>query len=128
MKLRLQSNALRLRLNQTGVIRFQATGHLEAALPCPGGGSLRWILEASDAVAQPQASYGPAGLLVLVPSVTSRAWAVSSAVGIYSAAGAPGPSIAIEKDFQCLHDPATGARDDADSFPNPAALASSDKP
>jgi len=122
VKLRLQGNSLRLRLSQKDVARFHDTGRVDAVLAFPGGASLTWTLEATDAVQAATAIHANGEIRVRVPSAIASAWAASNDVGIYSAAGAE-PAIAIEKDFQCLHnDPSAPPRDDADAYPNPAAL------
>lgn len=124
MKLRLLGNALRLRLSQSEVAKFRQAGRVGETMQFPGGTTLGWRLLADEGVSTLQARFENGEIQVLVPSAVATDWADSGQVGLYSPEGAA-IAITIEKDFQCLHDPGTGRRDDADSFPNPAAASHS---
>ena len=116
MKLRLQGNALRLRLSRSEVERFHQTGRVEEAMQFPGGAALTWSLQSSSSVVAPQVLYKDSSIHVLVPATQASLWALSNEVGIYCPADSASPALSIEKDFQCLHEAPS-----LDAFPNPAS-------
>lgn len=115
MKLRIQGKSLRLRLNQIEVARLGERGRVEETVEFGNGSSLTYALEASTNAAAPQAVYREGSLLIQVPNADAQDWVQSDRVAI--SGGGP-ISIAVEKDFQCLHAP-NGP--DPEAFPNPAA-------
>jgi hypothetical protein len=93
MKLRIRQNSLRLRLNRSDVEQFRNTGICAGVLRFGPGSQLTYTLE------------------------TSSRWTVIS----LQHADESGPSVLIEKDFQCLNCEGRNRSEDADSFPNPLA-------
>jgi hypothetical protein len=58
---------------------------------------------------------------VRLPLDMAEEWAGSDRISLsLNRAGDSGPSLLIEKDFQCLHREERNPADDADAFPNPA--------
>lgn len=113
MKLRIQGNALRLRLNQTEVAQFSKMGCFEDAIEFSPGVSLTYALESSGSIQSPKAIYKDGCLRIQVPRQEGIEWATTDRTGI---SGGDAVSITVEKDFQCLH--GEGAHDPA-AFPNP---------
>ncbi len=118
MKLRIQGNALRLRLNQTEVAQFSKMGFYEDAIEFSPGARLTYALESSSGVSALRAIYRDGSLRIQVPHKAGLEWATSEQTGI---SGGDHLSITIEKDFQCLH--GDGARD-PEAYPNPLKEAS----
>ena len=71
----------------------------------------------ADAAAPFVADFREGTIEVRLPLAEVRQWADSAAEGLYGRAGAV--DIAVEKDFECLHQP--GGGEEAEAFPNPAA-------
>jgi len=123
MKLRLQSNSIRLRLKRKEVEQLAATGRVEEqiAFGPKRDDVLRYVLETSVTISVPQAHYQDRLIIVQVPKSTLTHWASSDQVGI-EAAQALGEQgelhVLIEKDFACLNGP---EEQNIDTFPNPLA-------
>ena len=113
MKLRIQGNALRLRLNQAEVAQFSKTGCYEDAIEFSPGVRLTYALEASTSIQSPRAIFQNACLRIQVPRQSGLEWATTDRTGI---SGGEQVSITVEKDFQCLH--GVGAHD-PQAYPNP---------
>lgn len=125
MKLRIQGNSLRLRVSKSELSKFVETGHIQETVYFgPEQGSELTYTLARDGN-QPgldvEASAGQ--VKVVVPAEVARTWADSEQVGINGNVdlGARGKlSILIEKDFACID---RSADENADTFPNPHAVA-----
>jgi hypothetical protein len=123
MKLRLQSNSIRLRLKRGEVDQLAKTHRVEEKIVMGQGpsGTFHYILEASHDISSPQAHLKDRGLLVRIPVETVARWAAGPEVGIEAKLPA-GDSlelqVLIEKDFACLNGPET---ENVDTFPNPLA-------
>ena len=125
MKLRIQGNSLRLRISKSELARFTETGRIEETVyfgPEPGS-ELTYILarDGDGAGLDVEASAGR--VKVLVPVGVARGWAESDQVSIDGVVdiGARGRlTILIEKDFACVD---RRDEENADTFPNPAAMA-----
>jgi hypothetical protein len=121
MKLRLQGNSLRLRLNQAEVAQFSKTGYLEESIEFGTGATLCYLLEACLKVTSPQAVFQNGELRVQIPCKTATEWATTDQVGISSEQALTNGkqlSILIEKDFKCIH----SDEPDSDAYPNPMEL------
>jgi len=121
VKLRIHGNSLRLRLNRTDIEIFQQTGIREEQVRFDSGACLIYALEAATVTAI-ESEFSGNAIWVRVPVQMARAWATSDQVSL--SADSPtdnGPSVLIEKDFQCLHREGENEQDDADAFPNPEA-------
>lgn len=111
MKVRLQGDSVRLRLNRSEVATLQAGGSVESTTRFLSGGQLRIQLQpGSDWQAQLD---GSGTLRISAPALSG--WAATDAEGLYDPTG----NIAIEKDFACLHRDAAA---NEGTYPNPAAL------
>jgi hypothetical protein len=113
MKLRIQGNALRLRLNQAEVAQFSKTGFFEDSIEFSPGARLTYALESSSSISAPKAVYREGSLRIQVPRHAGLEWATTDKTGI---SGGEQLTITVEKDFQCLH--GDGAHDPK-AFPNP---------
>ncbi len=123
MKLRMQSNSVRLRLKQSEVEQLVKTGCVEEKISFGEGsaGVFHYVLESSHAVSAPRAVLKNDGLLVQVPADTVSHWASSDEVGIDASQPVGREEalrVLIEKDFACLND---SDKQNADKFPNPLA-------
>jgi hypothetical protein len=119
MKLRIQGNSLRLRLNQAEVSQFSKTGFLEDSIQFAPGASFAYALESLSSLSAPKALYANGWLRIQVPGTEANDWVRSDRVGISGEQALESGkrlSILIEKDFQCLH--GEDARD-PNAFPNP---------
>ena len=122
MKLRLQSNSIRLRLKRGEVERLEKTGCVEEKIIMGNGidDVFHYVLESSHAVSTPQACLRKNGILVQVPVEAVSRWASGKDVGIEAMlpAGDRQLQVLIEKDFACLNGP---EEQNVDTFPNPLA-------
>ena len=113
MKLRFQSNSLRLRLSQSEVARLADTGKVEELIAFAPGQKFSYSIE-SRPVAALAATLDGSHIRVLLPEDLSKAWIESDQTGIEG--GNDSLRVLVEKDFQCLH---RASSEDADAFPNP---------
>ena len=116
MKLRIDGDAIRFRLNRRDVETFARTGRAEASVHFPGS-TLRYVLESDDTAQAMTAEYEPGLIRVRVPAGLGAHWAGSDDVAMESEQAQL--HILIEKDFQCLHK-GEDARD-PNAYPNPVA-------
>ncbi len=119
MKLRIQGNSLRLRLNQSEVAQFSKTGFVEDSIQFAPGAHFAYTLESMSSLSAPQAHFANGSLSIRVPGADANDWVRSDRVGISGdqpLESGKRLSILIEKDFQCLH--GDEARD-PDAYPNP---------
>ena len=110
MKLRLQGNSIRLRLNRNDVAEFAQAGRIQNTVDFGQGVFFAYALEISKA-GEPRAFLEGNTLRIALPEKDAQDWARSDRVSISSRDQQL--SILVEKDFQCLHEP------DPDAFPNP---------
>ena len=113
MKIRFQDNAIRLRLKQEEVASLSHGAPLAASTRFFEGELHVEVRPEGDAIHA--AIFGNV-ITICVPFDQAAAWAESNDEGLYAEKGFT--TIAIEKDFACLHK--TGD-DNIDTFPNPAA-------
>jgi|KBSMisStandDraft_5_1062788.scaffolds.fasta_scaffold118683_3 hypothetical protein len=122
MKLRLQSNSVRLRLKRSEVEQFARTGRVEEKITFGegAGNSLLYILETADVLA-PQARLTANGVTVQVPPDAAARWASGSEVGMDGTQEVGEKAclhVFIEKDFACLDGT---DEQNIDTFPHPLA-------
>jgi hypothetical protein len=117
MKLRIDGDAIRFRLNRHDVETFARSGRAEASVHFPGS-TLRYVLESDDRALAMTAEHEPGLIRVRVPAGLGTNWAAGDDVAIESKQAQL--HILIEKDFQCLHK-GEDARD-PNAYPNPAAV------
>jgi hypothetical protein len=113
MKLRLQSNSLRLRLGKSEVARLLDQGAVEETVSFQAGVNLIYRIQSHPNAETLRAAFETGTITVNVPTDTAEAWAAGDEVGFYAQDG--GLKIAIEKDFRCL----TRAEEEPDAFPHP---------
>ena len=122
MKLRIHANSLRVRLDRSDVEQFQRIGICAGALRFGSGSQLTYTLERSPGLTTMEARYRQDCIRVLLPIEMAREWADSDKISLsLNRADDSGPSLLVEKDFQCLHRDERNPNDDADAFPNPLA-------
>ena len=123
MKLRLQSNSIRLRLKRSEVDRFLRTGRLEERIMSGTSDQecFHYLLETNDAVSAPKGSIAPGRVVVQVPTTDALKWALTSQIGIEGEQTIDSKTslrILVEKDFACLDG---SEEQNVDTFPNPLA-------
>ncbi len=119
MKLRIHGNSVRLRLTKTDLRLFAANGRIGDGIQFPGA-RLSYALECSPSVNDIRTRCEGLTIRILVPPKIAQEWVGSDQVGM-RCDGPGGPSVLIEKDFQCLHREGAPEDDDVDCFPNPLA-------
>jgi hypothetical protein len=122
MKLRFQSNSIRLRLKQNEVEQLAKTGRVQERVVIGNGpwDTFHYAVESSHAVSKPQAILEKKGVLVQVPIGAVTRWADSDEVGIEANVRVSEEKelhVLIEKDFTCLHGGTKEENDD--TFPHP---------
>jgi Family of unknown function (DUF7009) len=123
MKLRVQGNSLRLRLNRSDVEQFRTSGVCAESLRFDSNSQLTYTLEMSSQLTAIEVQYLEDCIRVRLPLDMAEEWAGSDRVSLsLNRAGGSGPSLLIEKDFQCLHREQRSPADDADAFPNPVGI------
>jgi hypothetical protein len=121
MKLRLQSNSIRLRLKRAEVDLLTKLGRVEEKIAFGGGDDdiFSYTVESSPKVFAPQASMKAGRILVELPIEAATRWATGDDVGIetrLSIGDGRELHVLIEKDFACLN----GTEEqNHDTFPNP---------
>ena len=118
MKRRIHGNSLRLRLNRSDVEQFRTSGVCAESLRFNSNSQLTYTLETSSQLAVMEVRYLQDCIRVLLPLDMAQEWAGSDRISL-SLNREYGPSLLIEKDFQCLHREERTPADDADAFPNP---------
>ena len=122
MKLRIHRNSLRLRLSRSHVERFRKTGICTDAIGFGSASQLTYTLETSSSWREMEARYNQDCIRILLPLEMAEKWAGSDQVSLSLERDAnSGPSLLVEKDFQCLHSDERDLSKDADSFPSPSA-------
>ena len=119
MKLRIQGDALRLRLTRPEVLQLAEAGEVTAEMRLGLGSSFVYRIRAAD-VAHLGASMDGGALTVVVPRGEVAGWPDDERVGFEGTQDAgDGRRLAllVEKDFDCLH----RRPEEADLFPHPDA-------
>jgi stringent starvation protein B len=113
VKLRLQGNSIRLRLNRKEVAEFVQAGRLQDVVSFGAGMTLTYGMELSKDTVTAHALFDGSAIRITVPLADAQDWARSDRVAMSGQDRQL--SILIEKDFQCMHAP------DPDAYPNPDA-------
>ena len=122
MKIRMQGNSIRYRMNRREVEEFAATRRFESSVQFPSG-TLRYAVECARDAGAPEARFGAEGIVIVLPEHMAADWATGQGVSIAASQPLPGGGtleILVEKDFQCLHK--GDEAKDPNAFPNPDAL------
>ena len=112
MKLRIEGNSLRLRLNQKEVATLRQGGHVESSIEFAPQCSLSYSLESANSLS---ATFDGHMIRVTIPAQQLTNWAQTEQIGI-EASSQTGVSLLIEKDFKCLH---RNPDQEPDAFPRP---------
>ena len=120
MKLRMQSNSIRLRLKKGEVEQLARTGRVEEVIFFGDDTLFYYVLETSPEISRIKATRQDHGIFVQAPKKDVVRWAKSDEVGLeeIQVGGTGKLQILIEKDFACLN--GTDAQN-VDTFPNPLA-------
>lgn len=121
MKLRINGNAIRLRLSQMDLATFAETGRLAETVAFPAGAELQYVLEASPDTDRFDTTLHDHTLVVHCPQAWVADWVDTDRVGFEAAIPLDGGEtlhLLVEKDFECLHRPTAAT---ADAFPHPDA-------
>ena len=114
MKLRIQDNSLRLRLNQKEVARLGEQGLVESAIQFSADRVLRYSVSVSRDLEKPAVQYEANSICVFLPEAVAKLWINSHEIAIESVHS--GVQLLVEKDFRCLHQ--EGAAD-PEAYPHP---------
>ncbi len=121
MKLRIQGNALRLRLKRPEVEQLAAGVALEDRIVFgPGSASIFSYVLKSAPVNTISVVYTPGKITVLLPDANARTWNASDRVGFEAdvpAGDGASVHVSIEKDFKCID--GDSSEDQRDAYPNP---------
>jgi hypothetical protein len=122
MKLRIQSDSLRLRLGQSEVLEFGRTGKVGGTTSFGPGSTecLSYSLESSDQATKVEARFTGGRISVVVPEPVAREWTDTDQVGFNGevpVGEGRSLSILVEKDFKCLS--SCEGEDERDAFPHP---------
>lgn len=119
MKLRIQDNAVRFRLNRREVSEFENSGTVAAAVQFPGGRRLKYVVEKGGADSI-DAAFESDTVVIRIPEQLARNWTNTDQVGLRERRRLTDGhelEIVIEKDFQCMHK--GDEAKDPDAYPNP---------
>ncbi|WBA40977.1 DUF7009 family protein [Hymenobacter canadensis] len=108
MKLRLEDNTLRLRLDEAEVAAFRQQGRLETVVPLglTAADSLTYTLERDPTVLALAVRHEAGRVRVLVPATVADGWASSETIslrGTQEVADNQVVHILVEKDLGCKH-------------------------
>ena len=119
MKIRILGNKLRLRLGQQE-IRSLADGQpVIESVNFPVGDQLQYTVVPVKEIEEMTAAFLHGKISIEVPSALLTGWEFDDRVGLYHEIEVEDNtfSIAVEKDFKCLHK--RPGEDETDSYPNP---------
>lgn len=117
MKLRVQGNSIRIRVNQAELKIFEKEGLLETTTQFDQG-ILVYALVLSDKTVEVRSHFDGQKVEVIVPELIAKKWFEPTEIGFENSTQ-DSMKILVEKDFQCLHKRPN--EDETDSFPNPLA-------
>lgn len=120
MKVRLHRDSLRLRLTPGDVEQLVSSGTIRETTRFGPGSELSCVLGLSNDLDQPTASFDSSGISIALPAQMARDWASSDTVGIRHEQPTDAGRhlvILVEKDFECLDEPADPLGETY--FPNP---------
>jgi len=128
MKMRMQANAIRFRLNCKEVAELAKAGRAQESVEFgPAVGQrLVYALEVNPELSSVAADYQEGRITIRLPRWQAREWLETEQIGIdgeQTLGNGRSLRILIEKDFQCLHTETrqTGDEFDPDAYPNPSA-------
>lgn len=113
MKLRCTADSIRLRVRKSDLEMLQNQGSISTPIHFAPGIKLEYVLQLGQ-TPEPQASYTPAQITLVLPQDQALQWINSDSVGIeHQQEYAPGQylHLLIEKDFPCRHTEETDMQD-----------------
>lgn len=122
MKLRVNGNSIRFRLNKVDVEQFAEKGNVEEHVSFGFNGQPDFVYSIEKTkTGNPNTSFEGGKMSIQVPPGVAEKWIKTDQVGfefiINSDSKSPPLKVLVEKDFACLK-PRAG-KDDANTFPNP---------
>ena len=128
MKMRLQGNVIRFRLNRKEVAGLAAAGQILDSIEFAPAGEQRLVyaVEVDANVSAMAANYQGGRITVVLPRAQAREWLETERIGLdgeQTLGCGKMLRILIEKDFQCLHteNRAGESEVDREAYPNPLA-------
>jgi hypothetical protein len=127
MKMRMQANAIRFRLNRKEVAELAEAGQIQESVEFgPAVGQhLVYVLEVDAELSSVAADYQEGRITIRLPQWQAREWLDTERIGVdgqQTLGDGRSLRILIEKDFQCLHLENRQIEDefDPDAYPNPS--------
>lgn len=119
MKIRILGNKLRLRLVQQEIRDLTEGRPVVESVDFPVGDQLQYAVEPAADLSEVTAAFEGGKISVKVPVALLEGWEMDDRVGIYHEADTDERtfSIAVEKDFKCLHK--RPGEDESDNYPHP---------
>jgi hypothetical protein len=108
MKIRCETNSIRLRLRKSELVQLRAEKWLEAAVHFPDRRAFVWELVLHDSSPEIDAHFAEGRIQVRVPEAIARQWIESNTVSLERFLPLPDGHvlhILIEKDFPCKDRP-----------------------
>jgi hypothetical protein len=128
MKMRIQGNAIRFRLNRKEVAELAVAGRILEFVEFAAAGDQRLVyaIEVDAELYAVVADYHEGKITVRLPQAQAREWLETERIGLdgeQALASGRTLRILIEKDFQCLHTGNGRTEDEIDreGYPNPLA-------
>ncbi|MEL7144886.1 MAG: hypothetical protein AAFO69_00855 [Bacteroidota bacterium] len=119
MKIRILGNKLRLRLQQQEIQKLAAGQAVVETVNFPIGDQLHYAVEPVGVGAEVTATFQNSKISVKIPGELLDGWEMDDRVGIYQEmkSAEEAFSIAVEKDFKCLHK--RPGEDESGNYPHP---------
>jgi hypothetical protein len=128
MKLRIQGNAIRFRLNRKEVAELAVAGQILESVEFPPGGDHRLVyaLQVDTEHSAVAADFREGRITVRLPRSQAREWLETERTGVdgeQALGNGRALRIVVEKDFQCLHTEKGQIESavDREAYPNPFA-------
>ena len=125
MKLRLEGNSIRVRLDRRDIERLIDEGHVDDAVRFGPGLAFSYAVEAGPAARErPRVSYTDGHLTIQIDPADVEEWLSGDRVGFDHLQDVEGGvvRVLVEKDFACIDRPLGEEADDAYAFPNPSSV------
>jgi hypothetical protein len=125
MKLRLEGNSIRVRLDRRDIERLFEEGHVDDAVRFGPGLAFSYAVETGPAPRErPRVSYTDGCLTIQIDPVDVEEWLSGDRVGFDHLQDVEEGvvRVLVEKDFACIERPLGEEADDAYAFPNPSAV------
>ena len=119
MKIRIQGNTLRLRLKQQEISALASGQPVKETVDFPLGDQLQYAVSPTQDHDEISAIFREGKISVEIPDQFLDGWELDDRVGLYREIETEEHtfSIAVEKDFKCLHKRPN--EDESDNYPHP---------